>query len=177
MDGVSVEDGPGVELGQLGAGFAPRGRWGDPAQDALRGEGFGGGARGLEDAFGGHVRAGEGGVQVGGFGVGACGVEGDDGVAAAVLQPLHNLAQGGGGVEGGGEQGAGEDLFPGGVEERVTAGAADGGHEVPGQPAGGFDPVRVGDLADRPQGIPPPLLGVVGDVLRVEHPDRAQLGA
>ena len=96
------------------------------------------------------VRAGEGGVQVGGFGVGACGVEGDDGVAAPVLQPLHHLGQTGGGVEGGGEQGAGEDLFPGGVEERVASGAADGGHEVPGQPAGGFDPVGVGDLADRP---------------------------
>ena len=175
--GGVVEDGPGVELGQVRAGFAPRVRWGDPAQDPLRGQGFGGGARGLEDAFGGDVGAGQGGVQVGGFGVGAGGVEGDDGVAAAVLQPFDDVAQGGGGVQGGGEQGAGEDLFPGGVEERVASGAADGGHEVPGQPGRGFDAVRVGDLADRPQRIPPPLLGVVGDVLRVEHPHRAQLGA
>ena len=124
-----------------------------------RGQGFGGGAGGLEDAFGGDVGAAEGGVEVGGFECGAGGVERDDGVAAAVLQPADDVAEGAGGVEGGGEQGAGEDLFAGGVEERVAAGAADGGHEVPGQPGGGFDPVGVGDLADRAQGVPPPLSG------------------
>ena len=159
MDGGVVEDGPGVELGQVGAGFAPGVRWGDPAQDPFGGQGFGGGAGGLEDAFGGDVGAARGlAFEVGGFGVGAGGVEGDDGVAAAVLQPVRRRRAAVPWDEGGGEQGAGEDLFAGGVEERVAAGAADGGHEVPGQPGGGFDPVGVGDLADRAQGVPPPCL-------------------
>ena len=49
--------------------------------------------------------------------------------------------------------------------------------KCPANRVGGFDPVRVGHLPDRPQRIPPPPLGVVGDVLGVEHPHRAEFGA
>ena len=125
---MAGEELPDVEFDEPPAGWgwgAPGVGWGDPAQDPFGGQGLGGGAGGLVDAFGGDLGAAEGGLEVAGLDVRAGGVERGDRVPAAVLQPADDVAEGAAG-DGGGEQGAGEDLFGGGGEERVACGPRTG---------------------------------------------------